>query len=183
MHSVRDNDEVLRTSKRLIVSLQSSSTADDFCRAVVNVALRSQGALSAVVANRNNDGLVNVLGSHGFSDSVIDANSSLSLFENRGLTDSIRKNTALFFDSALEYSFRYPLLKGNDYPGEGLVVIPVVAGSRAIGCVSVSFQDRLNPSQRESEFWDIFPLLCGAFLQFGETRLKAPSEYLRSFDF
>ena len=183
MYSVRDYDQVLITSKKLVRSLQASSTADDFCRGAVDVALKSDGAVSAFVATRVEGGLIRLLGSHGFRNPVFGSNEEVSIFENRGATDAIRKNTPLFFDSSLEYGFRYPLLGGADYPGEGQIVIPVVAELRAIGCVGVSFMQRLSFEQRNSQFWDIFPLICGAFLHFGDSRLKTPSEYLRSLDF
>ena len=183
MYSVRSYDEVLIRSKNLVKSLQESSTADDFCRAVVNVALKKDGALAAFVATKSQDGTVQVLGSYGYPDQVFGNKNRVSIFEHRGATDSIRTNTILFFDSALEYGFRYPRLNPMEHLGEGLILIPVVAGSKAIGCVGVSFVDRLNFEQRQSQFWDIFPLICGAFLQFSDFREAKPSEYLRSLDF
>lgn len=115
-----------------------------------------------------------MVGAHGVRPGIEQRFASFGLADENPASDAVRRGIPLVLSATDDIEARYPALAGTMPAGRSLVCLPLLAGSRALGVIGLTFDDNWTPGPRELDFLTTFADSCAQAIR----RVRATEEAL-----
>lgn len=152
---------------QIVRDLLSSANAGEFLRSIVHNQLAYLNATGAYLSTINEDGVLEIQHSYGFSSTSMRPGASRSIWNQSATTDSIRNRKILVYQSREQYLRHFPELESL-YVCTQLVCVPIWGRGVPVGAITLGFDFQYGPVPNESDdLWIVYQIL-------GEVLLSPP---------
>ncbi|MFC7184920.1 SpoIIE family protein phosphatase [Kitasatospora paranensis] len=141
--------------------LARASGADDLARLLAGSALAPLGATAVVLALREPDGALRLVGSHGADARRLSQWRRIPPLRVLPLTEAVRSGTAVWVHDRAEFAARYPDLGGADLvPGQSVCALPLRVRGRVTGAMKLGWPEPYTPDPAAEAFLADLADLC-----------------------
>jgi PAS domain-containing protein len=149
-------------------SLADALGADAVADAIVDHVLPALGAEAGVVALLDADEMLTVIRVSGALTGAVHEGQRLPLATTTALSEAVRRAAVLIFESREARLARFPGMADAEQRSEiavgAAVALPLLAGTRAIGALGITFAADRSFTDDERTFLDIVAQQCGQAL-------------------
>ncbi|WP_148283053.1 MULTISPECIES: SpoIIE family protein phosphatase [Kitasatospora] len=128
-------------------ALATAAGPDEAAERLHRAALGPLGAQALVLAVREPDGALRLVGAHGVSARQLSQWQRIPPHTRVPLTEAARTGRPVWVVDRSEFAARYPDLTGDDLvPGTTVCALPLRAGGRLLGALKIGWADRYRPA-------------------------------------
>ncbi|MFD8480439.1 SpoIIE family protein phosphatase [Kitasatospora sp. NPDC059673] len=148
-----DREAELATRYHLAAAAAATAgNADELAERLHRAVLAPLGAQAVVLAAREPDGALRLVGSHGVTAGQLSQWQRIPLRTKVPLTEALRTGRVVWVADRRQFAARYPDLAGEDLvPGVTVCALPLRAhgedGDRLIGAMKIGWAERYRPSR------------------------------------
>jgi GAF domain-containing protein len=137
--------------QRLATALSRSVSLTDVVETVLVQGVREMAARSALIANLSEDTrMLEILAQHGYDPADIARWSTFPVSEALPMSEAVRTRSLVIVHDDADRDRRFPLLSSMSMGHHSLVCLPLVAGDKVVGGMSVAFPD-VRPFSEDDE--------------------------------
>ncbi|MFC8721244.1 SpoIIE family protein phosphatase [Kitasatospora sp. NPDC057198] len=128
-------------------ALAAATDPDEVAEQLHRTALGPLGAQALVLAVREPDGALRLIGAYGVTAQQLSQWQRIPPLTRVPLTEAVRTDRPVWVGDRREFASRYPDLTGEDLvPGTTVCALPLHAGGRLLGALKIGWADRYHPA-------------------------------------